>query len=329
MSEGDGPEPSRTAKKRAGLQSRVGLHRSDISAGVREARERLDEARERFDEAQERINARSGRNLLFASIFGVALGVAMLASLLVMKEFFLVVAGVLVGFALTALAGALRFAGRDVPRVASVVAGIAVLPIAYWVPEGQWFGLLGALVFVSLWRLVEVAVRRPRPAARDVWLDLGAGALLQLYVTLLGSCAVVLTARDNGQWWTISFLIVVIVTDIGAYVSGLNFGKHPMAPRISPKKTWEGFAGSMVAAVAAGILLSVLLLDEPWYFGVLFGLVLAGTATIGDLTESLIKRDLGIKDISSWLPGHGGFMDRLDSILPSAVGAYALYALFS
>ena len=102
-----------------------------------------------------------------------------------------------------------------------------------------------------------------------------------------------------------------------------------MAPRISPKKTWEGFAGAFVAALVAGVLLAVLMLQVPWWAGLVFGAVVLATATVGDLGESMLKRDLGIKDMSSWLPGHGGVLDRLDSILPSATAALALFYLLS
>ena len=136
-------------------------------------------------------------------------------------------------------------------------------------------------------------------------------------------------AQPDGEWWTLSFLLLVISADTAAYASGLSFGKHPMVPTISPKKTWEGFAGAALATTVVGILLAVLMLDQPWWFGAIFGLVILVAATFGDLAESLIKRDLGIKDMSSWLPGHGGFLDRLDSILPSAAAAYALYLIFA
>jgi phosphatidate cytidylyltransferase len=102
-----------------------------------------------------------------------------------------------------------------------------------------------------------------------------------------------------------------------------------MAPRISPKKTWEGFAGAVLVALIAGVILAIYMLEKPWWVGIIFGATIVFTATIGDLTESLIKRDLGIKDISTWLPGHGGFLDRLDSVLPSAAAAYALFLIFS
>jgi phosphatidate cytidylyltransferase len=102
-----------------------------------------------------------------------------------------------------------------------------------------------------------------------------------------------------------------------------------MAPRISPKKTWEGFAGAAAAALVAGLLLGLFMLHIPWWAGLLFGIVILLTATAGDLGESMIKRDLGIKDMSSWLPGHGGVLDRLDSILLSIVAALAMYYLLA
>ena len=140
----------------------------------------------------------------------------------------------------------------------------------------------------------------------------------------LASFAVLLTAKPSGQWWTLAFLIVVVAVDTGAYATGMSFGKHKMAPRISPKKTWEGFAGSAAAGLIAAVLLSVFMLQMPAWFGLVFGATMLFTATVGDLMESLIKRDLGIKDISTWLPGHGGFLDRMDSILPSSLGRLPL-----
>jgi phosphatidate cytidylyltransferase len=152
---------------------------------------------------------------------------------------------------------------------------------------------------------------------------------MQLYVTFAASLCVVLLRQEGGQWWVLAFIIVAVVADTGAYAAGLAFGRHPMAPRISPKKTWEGFAGAFVAALAAGVLLALFMLGLDWWMGLVFGLAILGTATAGDLGESMIKRDLGIKDMSSWLPGHGGVLDRLDSILLSGSAALALYYLFT
>jgi len=116
--------------------------------------------------------------------------------------------------------------------------------------------------------------------------------------------------------------------DVAAYASGLILGKTPLAPKISPKKTWEGFLGSLLAALVASALLGTLMLGQPLWVSLLLGFLLLGSATLGDLVESLIKRDLGIKDISSWLPGHGGFLDRLDSMLPSMAMLYVMFQIF-
>jgi len=252
----------------------------------------------------------------------------MLAALLIWKPAFMVVAAFLLGFGVYELASAMRFAGRDVPRIPSVLVAVAVVPAAYL--GGQvhaLFTLLGGIVLISLWRLVEVAVTRPRPRVGNVARDLTNGLFVQAYITLLGACVVLLSAQPGGERWVIAFILVVVAVDTGAYATGLNLGKHPMAPRISPKKTWEGFAGSVGASILVGIVVCWLLLGLPWWMGVVLGVLISGSATLGDLTESMIKRDLGIKDISSFLPGHGGLLDRIDSILPSAAVAYVVYLI--
>lgn len=298
-----------------------------------ELREQVRATRTQLDEANARITARSGRNLVFAIGVGLLLGGAFLASVLLAKQLFLVIVAVLVGACCYELAGALRQAGRHVPRFGSVVAGVLAQPVAYLAaspslaasafPGGWLLAIAGAVAFVVVWRLVQ-HVQRPVPG-RELLLDLRAVVFVQLYVTLLGSCATVLTAQPGGQWWTLAFVSVVVATDVFAYVSGLSFGRHPMAPRISPKKTWEGFAGSAVAAVVLATVLAPLLLAQPLWFGPLFGAVILVTGTVGDLAESMLKRDIGVKDISSWLPGHGGFLDRVDSVLPSGAAALLLH----
>jgi phosphatidate cytidylyltransferase len=120
------------------------------------------------------------------------------------------------------------------------------------------------------------------------------------------------------------FIAVTVLSDIGGYVAGVLFGRHPMAPTISPKKSWEGFAGSALFTAVGGALLVTLLVDGLWWEGVVIGLAAMVAATLGDLCESMIKRDLGIKDMGSLLPGHGGMMDRLDSLLLAAPVTYLL-----
>jgi phosphatidate cytidylyltransferase len=278
----------------------------------------------------DKINARTGRPLLLAIGIGLLLGGSLLVSLLIVKELYMVFAGALIAFVAYELATALRSAGRDVPRFPTVVAAVAVVPATfYWLDSGHWWVTLGGIAVISLWRVVELARPSARATPKNVLLDLGAGAFIMIYVAFMAGFTVLLTAQPGGQWWTLAFLIVVVSVDTGAYASGLAFGKHLMAPTISPKKTWEGFAGSVVAALIAGILLAIFMLQQPWWVGVILALAMVLTATSGDLAESLIKRDLGIKDISSFLPGHGGFLDRLDSALLSGAVAYALFLFFT
>lgn len=278
----------------------------------------------------DKINARTGRPLLRAILVGLVLGAALLVSLIVVKELFMVFAAALIGFTSFELASALRYAGRDVPRVPTVIVALAVVPAAfYWGATGHWLVTVAGIAVITIWRLVELARPSHRVSPLDVLKDIGAGAFIMAYVAFLGGFTVLLTAQDGGQWWTLAFLIVVVAVDTGAYASGVAFGKHKMAPIISPGKTWEGFAGSVVVAIIAGILLALFMLQQPWWVGLILGIVIVGTATIGDLAESLIKRDLGIKDISTWLPGHGGFLDRVDSSLLSAAAAYALFLIFT
>ena len=307
---------------RAELEQRAQVARADIEA-------RAGAAKAQFDATNEKIQARTGRNLFAAIGIGLTLGALLLVSLFVWKPLFIVFGGLLVGFATFELASALRFAGRNVPRVASTVVGLAILPVAFfWHVEGLWLALIAVVVVITLYRLVELLRPSHRTGTREVLLDVGAGAFVQVYVGFSAGFYLALTGSEDGQFWTFVALVIVVFTDVGAYASGLRFGRHKLAPLISPGKTWEGFAGSLVVAIAFGAVLAPLMLQQSWWVGAIIGLALALVGTAGDLTESLIKRDLGIKDISTWLPGHGGFLDRLDSILPSAAVAYAAYLLF-
>jgi phosphatidate cytidylyltransferase len=128
----------------------------------------------------------------------------------------------------------------------------------------------------------------------------------------------------DGKYWILTIVITVILIDSSAYLFGRKFGKNPMLPKVSPKKSWEGFAVSAIFALFSSIIFTILLLHLPWWFGVVIAAVVLLSAVLGDFAESLIKRDLKVKDMSSLIPGHGGMMDRLDSMLPAALSGYAL-----
>ncbi len=303
--------------------------RAQVQSRKADLEKQFEASKAQFDQAQEKIKARTGRNLILAIIIGLAFGGLLLLSLLVIKELFMLFAVVLAGFAAWELSQALRKGDFDVPRIPTVAAAVIAIPIAYYGgASGQLLAVLGAIVLVTAWRLVEQAVPSRRRSGTSLVRDLTAGVFVQGYVTLLATFTVVLTAAEGGQWWTLAFIIIAVAADVGAYAFGLMFGKHKMAPVISPKKTWEGFAGGAGASLLAGVLLSLFMLGNTWWFGLIFGAAIFLTATLGDLAESLVKRDIGIKDMSSWLPGHGGFLDRLDSILPSAAVAFVAFRIF-
>ncbi len=306
---------------------------SQLRAMRTDAEQHIAHARAEFDQANERIKQRTGRDLIVAILIGVAIGVVVVASLIFVKWLFAFFALGAMVLAVFEFSRALQVSGRRVDVVPQLAAGVLLLASGFlaglWL---HWVATLVAVAFVIVWRLTAQLLADDGRAYNEVLADVLVAAFVQLYVPFLTSVAMILLAEDGGEWWVLAFLILAVVADTGAYVSGLTFGRggrHPMAPRISPKKTWEGFAGACVAALAAGVVLAVFMLQLPWWTGLIFGAVVLATATVGDLGESMLKRDLGIKDMSSWLPGHGGVLDRLDSILPSATAALATYYLLA
>ncbi|MGM7696676.1 phosphatidate cytidylyltransferase [Microbacterium sp. A84] len=311
---------------------------TDAAAAVREQLRQargefethVSQAREHLDQANERIKARTGRDLILAILVGLGFAAVMLGSLMFIKELFVPIALAIAVLGIFELARALRTAGRRIDIIPQVIAGVVLVLSGYFAPAWlSWVTLLFSVAFVIVWRLVAQMIAKDGRTYGDVLTDAVVGGFVQVYVPFLASVAVMLLVQEGGQWWVLSFIGIAVAADTGAYAAGVAFGKHPMAPRISPKKTWEGFAGAVVAAVAAGVLLAIFLLELPWWGGVIFGVAILLSATLGDLGESMIKRDIGIKDMSSWLPGHGGLLDRLDSILPSTIPALSLYFLLS
>jgi phosphatidate cytidylyltransferase len=323
----DGPRrPPATGEGVTAIESQLRSMRTD-------AEQHIAQARAEFDQANERIKQRTGRDLILATLIGVSIGAVVVASLIFFKWLFVLFAAAAVGLAIFEFSRALQAAGRRVDVVPQLGLGLLLLLSGFlaglWV---HWVAAIASVVVVIVWRLVAQMFARDGRRRADVLGDVLVAGFLQLYLPFLGSFATILLSEDRGEWWVLAFLIVAVVSDTGAYVSGLTFGRggrHPMAPRISPKKTWEGFAGACVAALVAGVLLAAFMLHVPWWAGLIFGGVVLATATVGDLGESMLKRDLGIKDMSSWLPGHGGVLDRLDSILPSAIAALAMFYLLA
>lgn len=296
-----------------------------------EALEHIEAAVHDFEEQVRDVNARidqkAGRPLWQAIAAGLLLGGVFLGSLLWLVELFVVFVTALVVVAVFELATALRTKGRLRSRWPLVGLSGAMVPLAfYFGPEGQLWAFLGAIALVAIIRALRPLF--DKPSLESTLPDIGVAIMVLGYVPFLAGFAVAIAAIPGGQLWVLAGVAIVVAVDTGAYVTGLSFGRTPMAPKISPKKTWEGFAGSLIAALIAGSLLGTLMLGVPLWVSLLLGAVLVGSATLGDLVESLIKRDLEIKDISSWLPGHGGFLDRVDSMLPSMAMLYVMVQIF-
>lgn len=287
-------------------------------------------ARDQIDQANERIKERTGRDLIVAILIGLAFGAALLGSLLFIKVLFVPFALAAALLGVYELSRALRASGRRVDVVPQLIAATVLVLSAYFAePWLWWVVLFVAVAFVIVWRLIGQMIVKDGRTYGEVLADAVIGGFVQIYVPFLTGLALILLGQEGGQWWVLGFIAIAVAVDTGAYAAGVAFGRHPMAPRISPKKTWEGFAGAVLASLAVGVLLALFLLDLPWWAGLIFGAAILLTATLGDLGESMLKRDLGIKDMSSWLPGHGGLLDRLDSILPSTIPALGLYFLLS
>ncbi|MFJ6760190.1 MULTISPECIES: phosphatidate cytidylyltransferase [unclassified Streptomyces] len=266
---------------------------------------------------------RAGRDLRAAIGVGVGLGAVIFASLLIVKAVFVGVIVVAVVVGLWELTSRLQEQkGIKAPLVPLAVGGAAMV-IAGYVrgAEGAWVAMALTVLAVLVWRMTE--------PPEDYLKDVTAGAFAAFYVPFLATFVAMLLTADDGPQRVITFLLLTVVSDTGAYAVGWRFGKHKLAPRISPGKTREGLFGAVAFAMAAGALCMEFLIDGgAWWQGLLLGLAVAVSATLGDLGESMIKRDLGIKDMGTLLPGHGGIMDRLDSLLPTAPVVWLLLAAF-
>ncbi len=265
--------------------------------------------------------SRAGRDLPAAIAVGLGLGALVLVSLFVVRAAFL---GVVVAFALVGireLSGALATNGTRLPAIPVALGGVAML-------VGAWTGGAELIVVAMGVTMLGVLVLRLPAGAHGYVRDVTAAMFVLAYLPLLGSFAVLMAVPADGALRVVAFVVTTITSDIGGYAVGVLAGRHPMAPRVSPRKSWEGFAGSVVTCAIAGWLTVSYGLGGAAWVGVLLGVLTAGTATIGDLSESLIKRDLGIKDMGSLLPGHGGMMDRLDSLLFVAPVAWLVLDVF-
>ena len=259
-----------------------------------------------------------GRNLPAAIGVGLALVAVLALSVLVVPQAFPVVAAIAMVAAVLELTRALAHGGLEVPAVPLLVGVIGmVVSTVVFGAEGLMLSTAAAVCVLILWRVSE---SMGLTALRDV----AGGVFALAWVPFLGCFLLLLMQRDQGAMLVLLAVLGPVGNDVGGYIAGVLFGRHPMAPGISPKKSWEGFAGSLVLGTAMVTLIAVLALELPWWVGVAIGAVLVVVSTCGDLAESLLKPGLGIKDMGPLLPGHGGVLDRVDSILLAAPTTYVM-----
>ena len=271
-------------------------------------------------------HGRAGRNLPAAIASAVVLVALIIVTLVVWKTLFMVVVAAAVLVAVWELHRGFAAKGIDLPEQPLMAGGVIMVVVAYF------YGAPALVTATAVTALVTMLWLLHRGVNGYVQ-NASASVFALVYVPFLGSFVALLLREggavhvdgiDAGVKGIFTFIAVTAASDIGGFCAGVLFGKHPMAPVISPKKSWEGFAGSAVFCVAVGIGMTVWVLDADWWIGVCLGVIAVVMATLGDLCESVIKRDLGIKDMSHVIPGHGGLMDRLDSLLATIAPIWLL-----
>ncbi len=272
----------------------------------------------------EKKEPRGGRNLPAAIATGAGLLIPAVIGILFFVEVLIGLFSVLLCLGVWEVARALRSQRFEVPVIPLGVGSVGMLVAAYVAAEeGLVLALAATSILLVAWVLIRSTLRKPSDDTGRPPLQSAAAAIFTAcWVPFLVSFAVLLVQLDDGAWRLTVVVLLVVSNDTFGYIAGRLFGKHPMVPTVSPKKSWEGFAGSVIGASAVSSLFSWLVFSEPLYAGVVLALLVVVAATAGDFAESMLKRETGIKDMSNALPGHGGVMDRLDSIVWAMPAAY-------
>jgi phosphatidate cytidylyltransferase len=271
--------------------------------------------------------SKAGRNLPAAVAVSLLLSGMVIGTLIFAPRGWVVILSVAMAIATHEVVKRLREAGYSIPLIPLLVGGQAMIWLTWPFGAAGALGAYGGTVLVCLiWRLLSQGLQsQPVNYLRDVAVTI----FLATWIPLFAAFGALLVYPEDGGARVFAFMVTVAFSDIGGYAAGVLFGKHRMVPAISPKKSWEGLAGSLVCGTLAAVLAVAFLMHKPWWVGVPLGIMLVVTATLGDLVESQFKRDLGIKDMGTLLPGHGGLMDRIDGALPSAVATWIVLSLLA
>ncbi|MEJ5919620.1 MULTISPECIES: phosphatidate cytidylyltransferase [unclassified Corynebacterium] len=273
----------------------------------------------------------AGRNLPVAIGVGVFLGAIVIGGLIVGPMAWYLIVAVAAAIGTWEVGERLKDSDWQVPRPVLILGGQLMIWLTIpWETTGLVFGFVVTVLVLLVSRLF---LHGTHEAPRNWLRDTSVGVFILFWIPACIALAAMLARMDNPwdvrpQFVILAFMLCVVANDVGGYAAGVFFGKHPMAPAVSPKKSWEGFAGSVIAAAVVGVVIAIFAFNSEWWAGLVLGICLAVASTLGDLVESQFKRDLGIKDMSSLLPGHGGLMDRLDGMLPAAAMTWLVITLY-
>jgi phosphatidate cytidylyltransferase len=259
----------------------------------------------------EAINKRAGRKLLPSIGVGIFLILLVWLSLSTYRVLFAALVAVAVLLGIREINRAFRAADINLPLWALATASIG-LSAATWLGGVSGLAVATAITFPCL--LIILLPRGTENFVRTA----SASTLALIYLPFLAGFLILLARPHNGLERVMTLVVLVGCNDTFAYLTGVLIGKHPLAPKISPKKTIEGLIGSVIFTVIGGAVAFNYILGLDWWLGAIAGILTVFTATSGDLIESALKRDMAIKDMGTLLPGHGGIMDRLDSVLFAA-----------
>lgn len=264
--------------------------------------------------------SRAGRDLPSAIIVGLILLGSAVIGIFFYPVVLAILIAVLVPLGIWELAQVVKTKNIHLALTPAWVAGLGI-PIAAWFGgiDAMVFALFGSILLTVFW----TAVGEPdKPAA-----SMATTLLAILWLPFFLSFGITLLHVDDGAWLVAITVLGIVASDTFGYLVGITLGKHRMAPKISPKKSWEGFFGSLFGATGVSVVVTHYWLEYDWWVGIIIGTVVMIAATAGDFAASMVKRDFGVKDMGNTLPGHGGVMDRLDSIVFAIPVGYTLFVV--
>jgi phosphatidate cytidylyltransferase len=262
-----------------------------------------------------------GRNLPVAIGVGAVLGGLSLLAVWIGPVGWYPLVAAAVAVATWEVVARLRERSYHIPRMPMLLLGQLMVWLSWpFGTTGLVAAYVAAVLSIMFGRLFyHGRTTPPQNYLRDTAMSIFVLTWIPLFASFAAMLSLISSDGVSGSLYIITFMLCVVASDTGGFIAGVMFGSHPMAPAVSPKKSWEGFAGSVIGGSVTGALTVSLLLGHDWWIGAIMGVGLVICATLGDLVESQFKRELGIKDMSNLLPAHGGLMDRLDGMLPSAM----------